>query len=242
MADIRTKTVAITGGSKGLGKSAALAFAKTGYSVTICARTKDELEAAAADIREQVDGVTVQAIVADVSKPDECQRFIQESIDALGSVQVLVNNAGLGLYGNIEELTEADLDTMLHVNVKGTVFCSQAGYAHMKERGTGHIINVASIAGKIGLPGESGYCASKFAVTGFSEALAAEATPHGVKVTVFCPGGIDTPFWDRVTHNKPDVSKFLKPDDVAAMILHIADTPAPFGVPEIIMRPLQDRH
>lgn len=230
----------VTGASRGLGKATAIALAAKGWRVGLVARTKEDLDAVAAEIR--ADGGEAAPYVADLTQADECARAVRTFLNDFVSLDLLVNNAGRGIYGPVEECSDEDFDALMAANVKSVVFCSQAAFAHMRQRGQGLILNVSSIAGKIGLPGESLYCASKFAVVGFTEALAAEAKPHGVKVTAFCPGGIDTPFWDPVTHDKPDVSTFLRPEDVAAMIAAIAEMPAEFDVPEITMRPMRDRH
>jgi len=132
---------------------------------------------------------------------------------------------------------------VVDTNVKGVILGSQAAYRQMKEQGSGHIVNISSIAGKLHLPNESVYNASKWAVNGFTGTLRMEAQPHGVKVSCICPGGIDTPFWDGMDFTPfPDhidpKRDFMNPEDVAQTVLHVVASPGPYAVPEVVMQPM----
>lgn len=228
------KVAVITGGSTGVGRSVGELFAAEGAKVVLAARTESKLKAAAESLREA--GGKVLAVPTDISKREACEQLISKAEGHFGPVDILVNNAGVGIYNPVDKMTDADLDTLLSINLKGTIYCSQAVYPGMKKRGSGHIINVASIAGKMGLPRESGYNASKFGMVGFGQSLKKEAIRYGVRVHNICPGGINTPFWDSV-EQKPEVSAFLDPEHVAGLVHYVAASPERMVFQDIIVHP-----
>jgi len=228
------KVAVVTGGSTGVGKAVGEIFAREGVRVVLAARTESRLKAAAESIRNA--GGEVLAVPTDVSNREACEHLMSEAEEQFGPVDLLVNNAGVGIYNPVDKMTDADLETLLSVNLKGTIYCSQAVFPKMKERGAGHIINVASIAGKMGLPRESGYNASKFGMVGFGQSLKKEAIRYGVRVHNICPGGINTPFWDSV-EDKPDISKFLDPEHVAGLVHYVAASPERMVFQDIIVHP-----
>lgn len=228
------KVAVITGGSTGVGKASGELFVEDGASVVLAARTESKLEAAAESLRDQ--GGEVLAVPTDVSKRRDCERLIAKAVEAFGRVDILVNNAGVGIYNPVDEMSDEDLEMLLSINLKGTIYCSQAVFPMMKERGSGHIINISSIAGKMGLPRESGYNASKFAMVGFGQSLKKEAIRYGVRVHNICPGGINTPFWDDVP-DKPDISRFLDPAHVAGLVHYVALSPEMMVFDDIVVHP-----
>lgn len=228
------KVAVITGGSTGVGKAVGEIFARKGVRVVLAARTESRLKAAAESLRKA--GGEVLAVPTDVSSREACEHLMSEAAGHFGLVDILVNNAGVGIYNPVDQMTDQDLETLLSVNLKGTIYCSQAVFPKMKERGSGHIINVASIAGKMGLPRESGYNASKFGMVGFGQSLKKEAIRYGVRVHNICPGGINTPFWDSV-EDKPDISKFLDPEHVAGLVHYVAASPERMVFQDIIVHP-----
>lgn len=228
------KVAVVTGGSTGVGKAVGEIFAREGVRVVLAARTESRLKAAAESIRNA--GGEVLAVPTDVSNREACEHLMSEAEEQFGPVDLLVNNAGVGIYNPVDKMTDADLETLLSVNLKGTIYCSQTVFPKMKERGAGHIINVASIAGKMGLPRESGYNASKFGMVGFGQSLKKEAIRYGVRVHNICPGGINTPFWDSV-EDKPDISKFLDPEHVAGLVHYVAASPERMVFQDIIVHP-----
>lgn len=235
-------SVLVTGTGRGLGRELALALARRGARVAGLARTEAEVEATAAACRE-AGAAGALAVVGDVCQRADAERAVDEAERTHGPLDVLINNAGIAHYGPVDAIDEATLDAMWATNVKGVVWCSRRAFASMRERGRGRILTIASIAGKLGLPGESGYCASKFAAVGFTKALAAEARPHGVAVTAVCPGGIDTPFWLGVPEAiRPDTSTFLRPAEVAAFVVSLLDVPLDCALDEVVFRPVADRH
>lgn len=238
MKPMKGKVVCVTGASRGLGRSIAEAFAAEGASLVLGSRNLGELDAMA---HELGDALTVQT---DVRSVEDVYRLVEVAEAEFGRLDVMVNNAGLAVYGPFEEVTEDAFDLMMDTNVKGAFFGSQAAYRLMKKQGYGLIINISSIAGKWHLPNESAYNASKWALNGFTGTLRLEAQAHNVKVTTVCPGGIDTPFWQKMdyypfpTDQISPSRDFLKPAEIAQTIVHIAKTSDHYVVPEVVILPL----
>lgn len=239
MSTLAGKVVCITGASRGLGAAMARAFAAEGASLVLGARTLHELEALAATLPTQV--VVLQT---DVRRAADCVALVAAAVERFGRLDVMVNNAGLAIYGDVLSITDAQLELMLSTNVGGVVFGSQAALRVMKAQGSGLIINVSSIAGKLHLPNESAYNASKWAVNGFTGTLRLEAEPHGVKVTCLCPGGIDTPFWEGMatfpfpTDRIQPKRDFMRPEEVASTVVHICQGSERYVLPEVVMLPV----
>ncbi|WP_291843502.1 SDR family NAD(P)-dependent oxidoreductase [Maricaulis sp.] len=192
------KTALVTGGSRGIGRGIALELAREGADITIAdARLGADAEKTLVDILAL--GRKAVEVEADVSKSDQVAFMIDRAIDALGAVDILVNNAGVLSAAPVEELEEAEWDRIMAVNAKGPFLCSKAVIPHMKACGGGRIINVASIAGKNGFATLAHYCASKFAVVGFTNTLAKELARDGITVNAICPGIVRTWMWDYLS-------------------------------------------
>ncbi|HZS04569.1 MAG TPA: SDR family oxidoreductase [Blastocatellia bacterium] len=181
----------VTGGAKGLGRTIAQAFAEAGADVAVVSRTRAECEAAAREIRDSTGRLTFAAS-ADVMKLSEIGRLKAQVESALGPIDILVNNAGINIRGSIEELSEADFDSVMAANVKGPFLCSRAFGPAMCERGWGRVINLGSIMSVISLPGRTPYASSKAAVLGLTRTLALEWATRGVTVNAICPGPFAT--------------------------------------------------
>jgi len=218
---LRGKNVVITGASSGIGRAAALEFARRGANLVLGARRGEMLEDVARHCREL--GVSCMAVVADVTKREDCRRLI----DAAGRVDVLVNNAGFATYDSIEDARPADLEAMMQTNFFGAVWCAQAVLPAMLGRGHGTIVNVSSITGLMGYARMGGYCATKFAMIGFSEALRDEVIGRGVRVALICPATTDTEFFVKAERGKmPGASRLIlamKPERVARAICNSAE-------------------
>jgi uncharacterized protein len=218
---LQGKSVVITGASSGIGRATALEMARRGANVVLAARRLELLEKAAADCRAL--GVRAAAIVADVSKLEDCRRLISES----GPVDVLVNNAGFAIYDSLAEARPDDLREMMDTNFFGAVHCTQAVLPQMLDRGEGTIVNVGSITGIMGFARMSGYCASKFALAGMSEAVRDEVIGRGVRVALICPGTTDTEFFVKAERGKmPAASRLMlaaSPERVARAICDAAE-------------------
>lgn len=179
----------VTGASRGIGREVAIALHRRGATVGLIARSGDDLD----DLVRQL-GSRAAAAIADVGDEASVRGAIDELAAALGPIDVLVNNAGLGAYKPFLDEDPAVFEHLMRVNYFGTVAATRAVAQAMVERGHGHIVNVASIAGRLGAPFESAYSGAKFAVVGFSEALAAELAPLGVQVSLVNPGPVRTHF------------------------------------------------
>lgn len=239
---LRDSVVCITGASKGLGAALAQAFASQGATLVLASRTLPELESLAADLTRR-HGVVALPVQTDVRIKSEVDALIDAAVGEFGHLDVMVNNAGLAIYGAFHTVTEDQLDRMIDTNLKGSFFGSQAAYRVMKARRKGLIVNISSIAGKLSLANESAYNASKWAVNGFTGALRLEAEPHGIRVSCVCPGGMNTPFWKAMDFYPfpPQIDPerdFMDPAEVAAAVVQLALGSDAFVVPELVMTPL----
>jgi short-subunit dehydrogenase len=220
-AKLQQKTVVVTGASSGIGRAAALEFARRGANLVLAARRGELLEIVAKECRAI--GVDCKIVVTDVTQRADCEHLI----DMAGSVDVLVNNAGFAIFDAIESARPDDLASMMQTNYFGTVWCTQAVLPQMLARGDGTIVNVASIAGIMGYARMGGYCATKFAMIGFSETLRDEVLRRGVRVAMVCPGTVETDFFVKAERGKmPGASRLIlaiKPEKVARAIVDAAE-------------------
>ncbi|MFM7718822.1 MAG: SDR family NAD(P)-dependent oxidoreductase [Actinomycetota bacterium] len=184
--ELRGAVVVVTGASSGFGELAALRFARAGSKVVLAARRLDRLETVAARIRER--GGEATAVACDVADPEAIDALAQRVREVHGGLDALVNNAGIPGGGAFEHLTAEQIDRVIRVNVLGVLQGTRAFLPLFLERGHGHVVNVASLAGRFATPGHSVYTASKHAVVAFSEALAYELAPRGIRVTSVNPG------------------------------------------------------
>jgi uncharacterized protein len=214
------KTVVVTGASSGIGEAVALEMARRGARLFLAARRADALESVAAACRAL--GAACTAVPTDVASPEECRRLIQ----AAGDVDVLVNNAGFAVFDAIADADPQALVAMMETNYFGAVWCAQAALPGMLARRSGTIVNVASITGIMGFARMGGYCATKSAMIGFSEALRDEVLGRGVKVALVCPGTTDTAFFVKAEKRKmPGASRLIlaiRPERVARAVCNAA--------------------
>ncbi len=235
--DLRDKGVLITGAGRGLGREIALRLAGSGANLALVSRTDEDLK----EVSEKVKELNGKAFAFAVDIRDEAAVY-QLSVNAergCGPIEVVINSAGLGRYNALELLTPGEIHEMIDTNLKGTIFTTQAIYQRMRPRASGLIVNVLSTAGREGKARETAYCASKWGVMGFSKALALEARKYGIRVTAFCPGGMDTPFWDHEPEERqPSKGRFLSAEVAAEGILQILSLPENVEIPEYAMRGL----
>ena len=224
----------VTGGSRGIGRAIALRLAALGASVAICGRAAKALQGASVELQKLTTGVFSQ--VADVSCSADVASLIASTEAALGPVSILVNNAGMGLFGPAHEKSEADWDHVLDTNLKSVFLVSRAVAPSMIRQGHGDIINISSLAGRNAFAGGGLYCASKWGVQGLSACMAEDLRGHGIRVSVICPGSVATEFAGR---GPKDPSKALTPQDVAhAVAMVVTQGPQSF-LSEVQLRPLQ---
>ncbi|HLE42537.1 MAG TPA: SDR family oxidoreductase [Methylomirabilota bacterium] len=231
------RVVVVTGAARGVGREVALGFAGRGDRLALGDVDGEGVERTARDVRAI--GAEAMARAADVSASAECDRLIEIAVSRWGSLDLLVNNAGVGLWGQAVELTDADWRRLIGVNLDGVVFCTRAALRVMLPRGRGQIITVCSDLGRVAAPNFAAYCASKFGVAGFTHAVAAEARPHGVKVSLLYPGIIDTAFRrgqpNRPPETIPEPSRMLTARDVAEAVIWMASTGATAVAGEVVL-------
>ena len=228
-------TALVTGATEGIGRATALALGRAGYRVGICSRTIEKVEATLAELRAQ--GVTAAGAAADVADPDQVRHLVDQVRRTLGEIDVLVNNAGVLIARPIEELTLEDWDVTMATNLRGLYLTTRLVLPGMRTRRQGTIVNVASLAGRNGFVGGSAYSASKHAVLGFSRSLMLEVRKDNVRVIAICPGSVATGMLRNQAMLKPDHERILRPEDVAASILHVLTLPTGALVSELDIRP-----
>lgn len=207
--------IAITGAGTGLGAALAQEYAKRGNTIYLLGRTEDKLAKIQRTIEDA--GGHAEVIVCDVTQPASVQKSVQQ----MQQLDVLINNAGIGIFGPVQELDSADTTLMLNTNVKGTIYMTQAALSLIQQNG-GRILNIISTAGLRGKVNETVYCASKFAQRGFTESLQKELEETNVDVTGVYMGGMNTPFWDDSDHvDHP--SRLKSPTEVAQYIIEHDD-------------------
>ncbi|MDR6724931.1 short-subunit dehydrogenase [Paenibacillus amylolyticus] len=211
---LKDQVVFITGASSGIGALCAQMLIEEGAIPILAARSRDKLEEIGASLNGQHELLTL-----DVTNDEQVQAAISNMLEKYGRIDILLNNAGYGKFAAMTDMTVREFDEMMDVNYMGIVRCTKAVLPHMLKRGTGQIVNVASMAGKIGTAKSASYTATKHAVLGFSNALRQELRKTGVKVTTINPGPIDTPFFHRADPSGNYVNNvrwmMLKPEDVA---------------------------
>jgi NADP-dependent 3-hydroxy acid dehydrogenase YdfG len=242
--DLSSKVVAVTGASSGIGEATALACAQAGAAVALAARRSDRIDALAARIREQ--GGRALAIPTDVGDERQARAFVERTHSELGRLDVLVNNAGVMLLGPIENAPTEEWRRMIEANVFGVLYCTHAALPLMHEQGSGHIVNVSSVAGRVARAGSGVYNLTKFGVGAFSESLRQESVPLGVRVTLIEPGAVDT---ELSGHNRPEVLEQIKQrfgdierltaEDIARAVLYAITQPPHMSVNEVLIRPTE---
>ncbi len=238
---IKDKVAIVTGASSGIGYATALALSKAGAKVAVGARRIDRLTALADEVAPNE--ILYQRL--DVTQRSDCDNFAKSVLEKWGSIDILVNNAGLMPLSFVKNLKVDEWDRMVDVNIKGVLYCTAAVISHMKERKSGHIVNISSVAGRIVFPAGSVYCATKHAVTAFSEGLRQEfSTRSNIRVTTIEPGVVATELNQSITDESlagfvENTKKMqsLQAEDIANAILFAVDSPQHVNVNEILVRP-----
>lgn len=228
------KTVIVTGASEGLGKATCEIFAEAGWNVVLAARNAAAIETLAKELGAH--DSEALAVPTDVADADAVEALVAQAKARFGRIDLLINNAGIDYPGKIEELTVEQFDRVIKVNLNGVFYACKAVFPLMKAQGGGTIFNISSVAGRRGAPGATAYCASKFALSGLTEALCFEGRPHGIRASVIYPGGMDTGWSGEA---RPD---FIQPRDAARFLLHTAEQPAQFVLNEAVFSPLSEQH
>jgi len=223
----------VTGAASGIGAATARALAARGAVVT-----GFDIASSFEHSQDWGDGAAV-----DVGDEEQVVTAMQLVVARHGSLDVLVNNAGLARHGPVQEVRAADLDLMWRVNVRGVVLLCREAFGVMRRQGGGQIVNIVSTAGLRGEPGESVYCATKHAVRGFSEAIAEEGLLHGIRVHTIFPAGVDTAFWTEASTTpllRSTLDTFLRPEDVAGAIVAALAAPPYLQTQMTVLRAIGD--
>ena len=237
--DLHDSVAVVTGASQGIGLATARALVAQGARVAGLARSADRLDQLAQTLGERF-----TPVVCDVTDPGGARDAIDGVAGDLGRLDVLVNNAGLGRFDPVDELSEDDWDAMVDTNLSGVFHCTRAAVPHMKAQGetrgadetAGQVVNVASIAGLVGNPDLSGYNASKYGLRGFSDAIMKELRPFGIKVSCLYPGSVATHFGG--SDPKPTA---MSPESIAETVLHVLQAPHGTLISEVVLRPMVGR-
>lgn len=242
---LKGKVCIITGGGSGIGRAAALLFAEEGGAVVVADKRKAAAEAVAAECGNK--GAKAIAVEADVSKSADAKRMIDATVKAFGRVDVLVNNAGYGIPGNVVETGEQAWDDLMAVNVRGVFLASKYAIPVMKAQGGGVIVNTASAVASMGIRNRAAYVASKGAVAALTRAMAVDHVGDGIRCNAVAPGTIDTPYFSEVLKdnaNPADARKALEarqllnrlgtPEEVAVAILFLASDESRFATGSIL--------
>lgn len=221
---LKDKIVVITGASSGIGKATAIEFAKKGAKLAIIARRKDKLE----DLQKSLAQFSTEVLVCpcDVSDKESVKKMSDAVLEKFGKIDILVNNAGFAIYGTVANLTIEEIESQMQTNYFGMVYCTKNFFPTLQKQNSGHIVNVASVAASFGLPGITPYCASKFAMLGFSEGLKHELKGTKVGVTVVSPIMVRTDFFDHPSFDMmPKYSPTsLDPKTVASAIIRASES------------------
>lgn len=240
---VKGKVAIVTGASSGIGYATAIALSKAGAKVAIGARRTDRL----AKLQDEIihNGGDVFSQRLDVTQKSDCDSFVQGTIKKYGTVDILINNAGLMPLSFVKKLKVDEWDEMINVNIKGVLYCTAAVLPHMLEKKSGHIVNISSVAGRVVFPAGSVYCATKHAVTAFSEGLRQELSPRSnIRVTTIEPGVVATELTNTITDESlkgfvenTKKMEVLNAEDIANAIVFAVQAPSHVNVNEVLIRP-----
>ena len=230
--DLKGKVAIVTGARRGMGRTHALKLADAGAKVVVSDISKEDCQKVVEEIKKE--GGEALALKCDVSKKEDVEKMVAETIEKFGKLDILVNNAGICQFKPFLELTEEEWDRTLDINLKGYFLCTQAAAKKMAEQKSGTIVNISSVAmGQqgIGFPNIVHYCASKGGIIGMTEALAVELAPHNIRVNAIAPGMIETPMIDPIKQDPKQAKALLgriplgrtgKPEEVSNLVLFLA--------------------
>ena len=223
--NFENKVIVITGASSGIGEAAAEKFAKKGANLVLVARRKEKLE----QVEKKLSKYSIKTMiqVCDVSDKEQVKQMSKKVIETFSKIDILVNNAGFVIYGKVKELSIEDIESQMKTNYFGTIYCTKSFLPYLLKQNSGHIVNVASVGGSFGVPGIASYCATKFAMLGFSEGLHHELHGTNVGITVVSPIMVRTDLFDHPSFKnftKHATGVSLSPETVANTIIKAANS------------------
>lgn len=234
--ELKNKTIIITGASSGIGLEIARTLAAEGVKLVLAARSMDKLENATADLAAT--GAPLIVVPTDVTRPKDCQGLVHAAVDAFGVVDALINSAGYGPPASLLDTTEEIWDSTLDSCLKGVYLMTRAAVAVMLEQGGGTVVNISSNAGKYGYENRSAYCAAKWGLHGFTEALRVELSSRNIRFHLICPGAVATPWWE--TNHNPQTEatkdKMIQPAEVAEAVRWVLAQPERLQIDEIVLK------
>ncbi|MFC0272167.1 SDR family oxidoreductase [Metabacillus herbersteinensis] len=232
---LKTQTAIVTGASRGIGKSIAFKLAEQGMKLAIIGHS-DEIHRTAEELRNKGYDHVI-AFQLDIAEENQVNAMIQDTIQAYSTIDLLVNNAGVGFFKKVEETSLEEWKQVFDVNVQGVFVASKAVVPHMKNRNSGTIITISSDVGRYTIPNGAAYTATKYAVQGFSGSLAQEVREHGIRVGTINPGMVDT-YFNNSEQGTADKEEWLKVDDIANAVVYMASAPKHMLIDEIVIHPL----
>jgi len=218
MSILENKVAVVTGGTKGIGRAMAAALLTEGARVVVCSRHEDEVERCVGDLGRKYAG-RIAGRACDVGRYEEVQKLIQLAVQRFDGIDILINNAAVGIFANVTEISPEQWRQVIDTNLTGVYHCCHAAIPHMKKRGGGYIINISSLAGKNPFKGGSAYNASKFGLNGFSEAIMQDLRYDNIRVSYVMPGSVNT----RFAGNEEETANVWKlaPGDVAQLVVDL---------------------
>jgi 3-oxoacyl-[acyl-carrier protein] reductase len=232
MPNLTGKVAIVTGATKGIGLAIAERMVNEGMSVVVSARTESDVTTVAERL-----GAHAMGVPCDVSDPDACQALVDTTIDRFGRLDVLVNNAGLGVFKPISELSVEEWQLQIDVNLGGVFYCSKAALPHLSASGDGFIVNIGSLASRNSFATGTGYNASKFGLLGLTEAMMLDVRYDDVRVSIVMPGSVNTPFNNNQMASERGWK--LEADDCALAVMQLLEYPKEAHVSRVEMRPSQ---
>jgi len=232
--NLDSKTIIISGASRGIGRATALLLAQNGANVLVTARSADELKTLEAE------HANIVAVPGNVTSETDMANVVQTALDRFGRIDVVINNAGYGIFKNVDEITVQEWDDVMATNVKGTFVLTKAALPTLKAQGSGHVVVVASDVAKRTFAGGSLYTASKYAQEAFTGALRKEVRAFGIKVTGVYSGLVDSDFHGK--HGAESSKNWLKNEDMAESMMFIVSRPAHVVIDEFMVHPLEQEY
>jgi 3-oxoacyl-[acyl-carrier protein] reductase len=234
MESLSGKTAVVTGGTRGIGRAIAERLLREGCQVAVCARTQESVDRA---VNEMKSLGRVIGYPADITQVQAVRKFFTAVDRDFGGLDIMVNNAGAGVFRKVAEMTDEDWLHNIELNLNGAFYCSREALARFLKRGGGFIVNISSLAGKNAFSGGAGYNASKFALNGFTEAMMLDHRQDNVRVTSIMPGSVNTEFAGGPSDRSGDSSWMIAPEDVAEVVATVLRMPARTMVSRVEMRP-----